>query len=67
MSYDFLRRAERYSESKGDEILFREVYSKFRERFNITESTWRALEHLYSDVVADDIEDQSTPARGYSC
>ena len=67
MSYDFLRRAEQYSEQLGDELWFREVYTKHREHFGVTDATWRTLADLYSDAVADDIEDQSKPCGAYSC
>lgn len=67
MSYDFLRRAERYCESLGDGLWFREVYTKHREHYGITDATWRTLAYLYSDTVANDIEDQSKPGCAYSC
>jgi len=67
MSYDFLRRAEKYSESHGHDQLFKEVYIKHRENFNVTEATWKTLADIYSDAIADDIEDQSKPCGAYSC
>jgi len=67
MSYDFLRRAEKYCECRGDDLWFRKVYTKHREHYGVTDATWRALADLYSDAVADDIEDQSKPCGAYSC
>jgi len=63
---EFLKRAEQYAEQHGDEFWFKEVYTKHRERYGVTDATWRTLAHLYSDDVADDIENQSKPC-GYSC
>jgi len=67
MSYDFLRRAESYCESRGDHQWFREVYTKHREHYGVTDATWKTLAHLYNDDVADEIEDQSKPSGAYSC
>jgi len=67
MSYDFLRRAERYAEARGDDLWFKEVYTRYRERYGVTDATWRTLAYLYSDDVADEIEDQSKPCGAYSC
>jgi len=67
MSYDFLRRAEKYCEQQGDELWFKEVYSRHREHYGVTDATWKTLAYLYSDAVADEIEDQSKPSCAYSC
>jgi len=67
MSYDFLRRAEQYCESRGDDLWFKESYTRHREHSGVTDATWRTLAELYSDAVADDIEDQSKPCGAYSC
>jgi len=67
MSYDFLRRAEKYSESRGHDQRFKTVYTEHRENFNVTEATWKTLADLYSDDVADEIEDQSKPCGAYGC
>ena len=53
MSYDFLRRAEQYCEQRGDELWFKEVYTRHRENHSVADATWRTLSYLYSDDVAD--------------
>lgn len=50
---DFLIKAERYSEDRGDEIWFNHFYSKYREYNNVEDSVWKTLSYLYSDSVAD--------------
>jgi len=67
MSYDFLRRAESYCESQGDELWFKEVYARHREHYGVTDATWQTLAYLYTDAVANDIEDQCRPGCAYSC
>jgi len=67
MSYDFLKRAERYCETRGDDLWFKEVYTRHRKHYGVTDATWKTLAYLYSDSVADDIEDQSKPCGAYSC
>ena len=59
MSSDFLKRAEHYCEQRGDVPWFKEVYTRYREHYDVTNATWRTLAELYSDTVADDIEGQS--------
>lgn len=58
MSYYFLRRAEQYCEQSGDELWFKEVYTRHRENYSVTDATWRTLAFLYGDAVADNIEDE---------
>lgn len=67
MSYDYLRRAERYCESRGDGLWFKEFYTRYREHYNVTDATWQTLAQIYSDTVANDIEDQSKPCGASSC
>jgi len=67
MSYDFLRRAERYCEQQGDDLWFKDLYTRHREHYGVRDATWETLAYLYSDAVADEIEDQSTPSCAYSC
>lgn len=50
---DYLIRAERYVEARGDHQEFKNVYGRFREQYNITDSVWNTLSYMYSDHVAD--------------
>jgi hypothetical protein len=56
---EFLQRAERYAEARGDDMFFKWVYSNHREYNDVTLSVWKTLSYLYSDEVADEIEDQA--------
>lgn len=67
MIYDFLARAENYCEARGDEQWFRKIYFDHREHYGVVDATWKTLAYLYSDEVADEIEDQSRPCGSYSC
>jgi len=50
---EYLRRAERYAEARGDENYFREVYTILRETNSVEDSIWQALRYLYDGYVAD--------------
>lgn len=53
---DFLIRAEQYCEQFGDELWFKEYYTKHREYHSVQESVWRTLMCLYSAEVANKLE-----------
>ena len=55
---DFLIRAERYAEARGDEYWFKNLYTGFREYNNINESVWKTLSYLYGNHTADLLEFQ---------
>jgi len=55
---EFLQRAERYAEARGDEIYFRNLYNGFRQYNGVTDSVWKTLSYLYSNQVADLLEFQ---------
>lgn len=55
---DFLKRAERYAEARGDEFWFKNLYTRYREYNNVTDSVWKTLAYLYSNEVADLLEFQ---------
>ncbi len=55
---DFLKRAERYAEARGDEMWFKNIYAGFREYNGVTDSVWKTLSYLYSNEVADLLEFQ---------
>ena len=55
---DFLIRAERYAEARGDEYWFKNLYTGFREYNNINESVWKTLSYLYGNYTADLLEFQ---------
>jgi hypothetical protein len=55
---DYLIRAEKYAEARGDENYFKYHYTRFREGNNITDSVWKTLSYLYNDEVADLLEFQ---------
>ena len=50
---EFLRRAERYCEARGDENWFKNLYSGFREYNNVEDSVWKTLSYLYDNETAD--------------
>jgi len=53
---DYLKRAAKYAEDRGDEHWFSDVYTRLREHFNVHDSVWKALAFLYTDEVADQLE-----------
>jgi len=55
---DFLKRAERYAEARGDEMWFKYTYAFFRQTHGVTDSVWKTLSYLYSNEVADLLEFQ---------
>lgn len=50
---EYLERAERYAEARGDYREFINLYVGFRRFNNIEESVWRTLSHLYGNESAD--------------
>jgi hypothetical protein len=54
---DYLIRAEQYAEAQGDGALFRSVYTRVRENCNIKLSVWLTLKDLYSDLIADQLQE----------
>jgi hypothetical protein len=55
---DFLIRAERYAEARGDEFWFKNLYTSYREYNNVADSVWKTLSYLYSNETADLLEFQ---------
>ena len=55
---DFLIRAQRYTEARGDDNFFCHYYSMYREHFSVTESVRKTIAWLYDDDVADLLEFQ---------
>ena len=53
---DFLIRAERYAQARGDDAFFAWIYSNHRESHGITDSVWKSLSYLYGDDVAHGLE-----------
>ena len=58
LEMDYLIRAERYAEARGDEFWFKHLYTQYREFNDVTDSVWKTLSYLYSDYVADMLEFQ---------
>jgi len=52
-SMEFLKRAERYAEARGDQNWFKERYTAYREWYNVEDSVWCALSWLYDEDSAD--------------
>jgi hypothetical protein len=50
---EFLKRAERYAEARGDSAWFKERYTAYREWYNVEDSVWCALSWLYDETSAD--------------
>ena len=55
---DFLIRAEKYTEARGDDVFFKWIYSNHREYNNVADSVWKTLSYLYGNTVADLLEFQ---------
>jgi len=53
---DYLRRAELYAWEQGDEFYFKNLYSQLRDFNDVEDSVWKALSYLYSNKVADQLE-----------
>jgi hypothetical protein len=50
---DFLIRAEKYAEARGDELWFKNLYTGFRQYNNVSDSVWKTLSYLYGNYTAD--------------
>ena len=55
---DYLIRAERYAEARGDELWFKNLYTGYREYNNVADSVWKTLYYLYDNETADLLEFQ---------
>ena len=44
---EFLKRAEAYTEARGDDMYFKNLYTGFREYNNVDDSVWKTLSYLY--------------------
>ncbi len=55
---DYLNRAERYAEARGDEMWFKYTYAFFRQTHGVNDSVRKTLSYLYSNEVADLLEFQ---------
>jgi hypothetical protein len=55
---DFLKRAERYAEARGDEMFFKHYYTLNRRNFSVRDSVRYTLQYMYDDHVADLLEYQ---------
>ena len=44
---DYLIRAEKYAEARGDENFFKHWYTRYREYYGVQEAVERTLETLY--------------------
>jgi hypothetical protein len=52
-SMEFLKRAERYAEARGDQYFFKQYYTTYREWYNVEDSVWCALSWLYDEDSAE--------------
>lgn len=57
-AFQYLARAERYAEVRGDKMWFKNLYTDFRAYNGVTDSVWKTLSYLYSNEVADMLEFQ---------
>jgi hypothetical protein len=55
---DFLIRAEKYTEARGDEFWFKNLYTGFRQYNGVADSVWKTLAYLYDNDTADLLEYQ---------
>ena len=49
---EYLKRAQDYTETRGDENWFAEVYTRYREYYSVSDSVWCALTWLYDEDTA---------------
>ena len=49
---DYLIRAEKYAEKRGDEFYFKEYYTRYREDYTVDDSVWHTLTYLYDEDTA---------------
>lgn len=49
----FLKRAQDYTEARGDEMYFKNLYTGFREFNNVEDSVWKTLSYLYDNDTAE--------------
>ena len=52
----YLILAEKYAEERGDDLWFKNLYTGFRQYNDVEESVWKTLSYLYSNQVADNIQ-----------
>lgn len=55
---EFMNRAERYAEARGDEPMFKQTFEFCRDSMSVRESVREALEIMYGVDVADLLEYQ---------
>jgi hypothetical protein len=55
---DYLIRAEKYAEARGDENFFKHWYTRYREYYDVENSVWCALTWLYDEDVAKSLKYQ---------
>lgn len=55
---DYLKRAEAYAETRGDDNWFKNLYTGFRQYNGVTDSVWKTLSYLYGNRVADELQSQ---------
>ena len=48
----YLIRAETYAAARNDENFFKDLYTRYREYYNVEDSVWCALTWLYDEDVA---------------
>ena len=53
---EFLDRAERYAEARGDLPQFSQRYNHYRYWNKVRTSTWMALDYLYGQDIANQVE-----------
>jgi len=49
---DYLIRAEKYAEKRGDGNYFKEYYTRYREDHTVENSVWHTLTYLYDEDTA---------------
>ena len=53
---DFLKRAEEYALTQGDENWFKQYYTKYRESYGVHLSVWSTLVWLYGEELANSLD-----------
>ena len=56
---NYLKIAENYAMTQGDEYWFKEIYTNYRQYNDVAQSVWMTLCYLYGSNVANKLEDGS--------
>ena len=56
---NYLKIAENYAMTQGDEYWFKEIYTNYRQYDSVDKAVWLTLVYLYGSDVANKLKDES--------